>query len=184
MIVPLLLVLLSLGLAVWGLRPGQSDIWLVAMPSLLASLFLLARATLSRKAKPPNWIVIDGSNVMHWAENKPQLATLRAVIDHLTRLGFTPGVVFDANAGYKIAGSYRHDRALGRLLGLPEDRVMVVAKGTPADPVLLTAARDLGARIVSNDRFRDWTADHPEISEPGHLVRGGFQDGKLWLDLD
>ena len=167
--------------------PGYSDLLLIAVPSAAASLYLVLRAAARRRAKPPsrpNYIVIDGSNVLHWADNSPQIATVRAVVDRLSKLGFTPGVVFDANAGYKIAGSYRHDQALGHLLGLPEDRVMVVAKGTPADPVLLTAARDLGARIVSNDRFRDWTADHPEISEPGHLVRGGFQDGKLWLDLD
>lgn len=206
MIVPLLLVLLSLALAAWGLQPGQSDLLLLALPTLIASLYLLARAALRPKAKPPNWIVadgsgvmlwrlrlkakppnwivIDGSNVMHWADGKPRLSSLRAVIDHLTGLGFTPGVVFDANAGYKIGDRYQHDGALGKMLGLPADRVMVVAKGTPADPVLLTAARGLGARIVSNDRFRDWAEAHPEVTEPGHLVRGGFQGGKLWLDLD
>ena len=184
MIVPLTLFVLSLALAVWGSQPGQSDLSLLALPSGLASLYLLARAALRPIAKAPKWIVIDGSNVMHWADNRPQVATLRTVIDHLTRLGYSPGVVFDANAGYKIGGSYKHDHALGRLLGLPEDRVMVVAKGSPADPMLLAAARDLGARIVSNDRFRDWAADHPEVNEPGHLVRGGYRDGKLWLDLD
>ena len=184
MIAPLVLVLLSLALAGLGVQPGRSDLLLVALPSLLASLYLLARAALHPKAKAPKWIVIDGSNVMHWADNRPQVATLRAVIDHLTRLGFAPGVVFDANAGYKLSDHYQHDFALGRLLGLPEDRVLVVAKGTQADPILLSAARDLGARIVSNDRFRDWTEDHPEVNDPGHLVRGGFRDGKLWLDLD
>ena len=121
---------------------------------------------------------------MHWADNTPKIATLRAVIDRLSALGFTPGVVFDANAGYKIGGDYKHDDALGRLLGLPADRVMVAPKGTPADPLLLAAARDLGARIVSNDRFRDWTDQHPEVNEPGRLIRGGFRDGKVWLDLE
>jgi len=98
-------------------------------------------------------------------------------------LGYSPGVVFDANAGYKITGRYQHDGALGRLLGLPEDRVMVVAKGTQADPTVLTAARDLGARVVSNDRFRDWVEAYPEVLDPGHVVRGGYRGGKLWLDL-
>ena len=92
-------------------------------------------------------------------------------------------MVFDANAGYKITGRYQHDGALGRLLGLPEDRVMVVAKGTQADPTVLTAARDLGARGVSNDRYRDWAETFPEVLDPGHVVRGGYRGGKLWLDL-
>jgi hypothetical protein len=53
--------------------------------------------------------------------------------------------VFDANAGYKLLGKYKHDDAFGRLLGLPADRVMVVGKGKPADPTILRAARELWA---------------------------------------
>ena len=186
MIAPLLLLLACAAAALWAVLQDQPDLLLLTLPALAASLFLLARAVLRRKAPAtaPNWIVIDGSNVLHWAEGKPRLSTLRAVIDRLTELGFTPGVVFDANAGYKIGDRYQHDDGLAKMLGLPPDRVLVVAKGTQADPALLAAARDLGARIVSNDRFRDWTEAHPEVTEPGHLVRGGFQDGKLWLDID
>ena len=184
---PLVLVLLSLGLTAWGFQPDQADFLLLALPSLFASLYLLAHTWRQPRTlgptPAPKWIVVDGSNVMHWADGTPRLSSLRTVLDHLTKLGFSPGVVFDANAGYKIGDSYQHDGALCRLLGLPEDRVMVVAKGTPADPILLTAARDLGARVVSNDRFRDWAESYPQVNEPGHLVRGGFRDGKLWLDL-
>ena len=35
---------------------------------------------------------------------------------------------------------------------------------------------------VTNDRFRDWADVHPEVREPGHLIRGGYRDGVLWLD--
>jgi len=168
------------------LLPGWSDLVLLAGPCALASLFLLARAARRgdgwRRAKP-NWILIDGSNVLYWKGGTPQIGTLRDVVGHLTARGFTPGVVFDANAGYLVAGKYQHHAAMGALLGLPEDRVMVVAKGEPADPVLLAAARDLGARIVTNDRYRDWQGAHPEVGEPGHLVRGGFDSNGLWLDL-
>ena len=34
---------------------------------------------------------------------------------------------------------------------------------------------------MTNDRYRDWTEAHPEVAEPGHLIRGGMQDGKVWL---
>jgi hypothetical protein len=48
----------------------------------------------------------------------------------------------------------------------------------------LAAAADLGARVVTNDRYRDWVEQHPEVTEPGHLIRGGYKAGKLWLDLE
>lgn len=127
-------------------------------------------------------IVIDGSNVMHWNGGAPQIETVRAVVQHLSALGFSPGVVFDANAGQILTGKYRHHAAMGALLGLPEDRVMVVSKGTPADPIILAAAQDTGAQIITNDRYRDWADNHAYVREPGRLVRGGYLEGKLWLD--
>jgi Zc3h12a-like Ribonuclease NYN domain len=182
MIAPLILVLTALSGTIAALTlPGQSDYLLLTAPCLIASLCLLLRAILRRK--PQNFIIIDGSNVMHWKDGTPQVDVLRDVIQHLTTLGFTPGVIFDANAGHKLAGRYQHDAAMGVRLGLPEDRIIVVPKGTPADPTILAAARDLGARIVTNDRYRDWAEAHPEITTPGHLIRGGYRDGHLWLDM-
>ncbi len=200
MIVLVFLVLVSVaGVAVAIVLPGMTDLLLVAGPAAVAALILLllaigrdTRAADDRAFKPPprkaaakvRHILVDGSNVMHWKDGTPQLDTLRVVLARLTALGFNPGVVFDANAGYKIADSYRDDADLGRMLGLHKDRVLVMPRGTPADPTLLAAARDLDARIVTNDRFRDWAETYPEVARPGHLVRGGFSDGQLWLDLE
>ncbi len=185
MVVPVVLLLTSLALAALGLWSGLGDLALIALPSALASLILILRAPRRAPARAAGkWIVVDGSNVMHWQDKAPRLSSLQLVLDRLTALGFSPGVVFDANAGYKISGRYQHELALGKLLDLPADRVLVASKGSPADPLILAAARDLGARIVSNDRFRDWAEAHPEVTKPGYLVRGGFTDGKLWLDLE
>lgn len=200
MIVLVFLVLVSVaGVAVAIVLPGMTDLLLVAGPAAVAAVILLllaivraSRAGDDRAFKPPprkaaakvRHILVDGSNVMHWKDGTPQLDTLRVVLARLTALGFNPGVVFDANAGYKIADSYRDDADLGRMLGLHKDRVLVMPRGTPADPTLLAAARDLDARIVTNDRYRDWAETYPEVARPGHLVRGGFSDGQLWLDLD
>jgi rRNA-processing protein FCF1 len=189
MIVPLLLLGLSLaGLAAALFVPGYGDLVLLAGPMAVASLLLALRARPRHRggqaADQPAWIVIDGSNVMHWSDQTPRIAPVREVVRHLQARGFTPGVAFDANAGYLLEGRYRHDRALGRRLGLPTDRVMVVDKGTPADPALLTAARDMQARVVTNDRFRDRADAFPEVRQPGFLIRGGYHDGALWLDLD
>lgn len=128
-------------------------------------------------------MVVDGSNVMHWKDGTPDLASVRLVVDALTREGFAPGVIFDANAGYLLTGKYQHDRVLSQALGLPEERVMVVPKGTPADPAILTAARDMNARVVTNDRFRDWAGDFPEIRTAGHLIRGSVKNGHAELHL-
>jgi len=199
MLVPFLLFLLSLaGVAAAFALPGLSDLILIAGPSCLASLWLLFRAWRARPAedpasivgwrarptKDPAWIVIDGSNVMHWTGDTPRIEPVREVVRHLKRLGFTPGVIFDANAGHLLEGRYCHDDAFGKLLGLPTDRVMVVDKGTPADPIILREAQDLKARVVTNDRYRDWAERFPDIRTPGFLVRGGYRKGRLWLELD
>lgn len=178
-----------------------SDLMLLALVAGLASLILLLLAVFKRgqdnwprddgtrpqqgSAKPrrvERWILVDGSNVMHWKDEVAQLATVCDVVQALTARGFSPGVMFDANVGYKVGNRYQDDLELAQRMGLPEDRVLVVTKGTPADPYLLKCARDLGARVVTNDRFRDWAADHPQVREPGFLIRGGYRNGKLWFD--
>jgi hypothetical protein len=129
-----------------------------------------------------NWILVDGSNVMHWEDNTPQIEPVRRVVAALRAQGLDPGVVFDANVGWKLFGRYLGERELGQLLDLPQDQVLVVPKGSPADPWLLTTARDFGARIVTNDRFRDWVDAHPEVTSPGFLVHGGLSGKGVWLE--
>ena len=184
---PFLLFLISGAACIAALMlPGWSDFVMLAGPCALASLILLLRAALRGQGwrRPrAKWILIDGSNVLYWKDGTPQIEALCDVVRHLADRGYTPGVVFDANAGYLVSGKYLHHGAMSALVGLPEDRVLVVPKGTPADMYLLASARDLGARIVTNDRYRDWAEAHPEVGVSGHLVRGGFGDKGLWLDL-
>jgi hypothetical protein len=201
MIVPAILFALSvLALAATWTMP---DAFLLAVLCALASAIVLLRAWYapdkkaqrrkitqqykkapSRKITREKWIVIDGSNVMYWNGGQPNLETVIVVIERLTNLGFVPGVMFDANAGYLLGGRHRNDVAMARDLGLPRDRVMVVAKGVQADGFILQSARDLQARIVTNDRFRDWQDAFPEVASTGYLVQGGYREGRLWLDLD
>ncbi|TDE34928.1 NYN domain-containing protein [Antarcticimicrobium sediminis] len=185
MIAPIVLLLASsIAVAATLLVPDWSDFLIVSGPCFLASVFLLVRAVTRRtQRQKEQWVIVDGSNVMHWREGTPQIETVKEVVGHLSALGYTPGVMFDANAGYLLAGKYLHDGALAKVLGIPEERVMVVPKGTPADPVILAAARDLGAKIVTNDRFRDWADQHPEVYQPGHLIRGGYSSGRIWLNI-
>ena len=184
---PFVLLFMSvIGIAVSQSRAEAADLLLLAGPCALASLILLVVAIVRRTAHRcgrARALIIDGSNVMYWRDGVPKIETVTEVLQHLIALGFKPGVIFDANAGYLFADGYRGDRAIAKILGLPVDRVMVVPKGTPADPYILQAARDMKARIISNDRFRDWQGDFPEIARPGHLIKGDFRQGHLKLDL-
>lgn len=171
--------------------PGWDDAYGMAAAALLIGavwfitvlLLSLVKAAFAPKAASKPVVLVDGSNVMHWKDNTPKIETLREVVYALSDHGFKVGVMFDANAGYKLFDRYHHDSQFAGLLGMKTDHVMVVPKGTPADPYLLNAARDMGARIVTDDRFRDWAETYPEVQEPGHLIRGGYRNGKLWLDL-
>ncbi len=160
-------------------------VFLVLLAAALVAVFLILwnrrRRARGAQTSDESWVLVDGSNVMHWQDRTPSLDPVKAVVAQLTAQGHVPGVVFDANAGWKLMGRYLHDGDFARLLGLESRQVLVVPKGTPADPFLLETAREFGARIVTNDRYRDWAGAHPEVLEPGFLIRGGMRDGAVWL---
>ncbi|MEZ5886607.1 MAG: hypothetical protein R3D56_06985 [Paracoccaceae bacterium] len=159
------------------------DLLLLAGPSAVGGLYLLLQALVGRPTRALRRIVIDGSNVMHWKEGEPDIGTVREVLERLMALGYSPGIVFDANVGYKLTGRFLGERELAPLLGLARESILVVNKGVPADRDVLRAAREFRTRIVTNDRYRDWAGEFPEVSAPSHLIRGGYRDGALWLDL-
>lgn len=135
-----------------------------------------------RKKTELREILVDGSNVMWWHDELPRLDTLIAVVTHLQRKGFRPGVIFDASAGHRLFGRYRDDAFVAAALGLSVEQVLVVPKGEVADRFLLGVARDRNLSIITNDRYREWLEDFPEAGAPGRLLRGGFRAGRLWLD--
>lgn len=149
---------------------------------LAALLVLLLRRRHARPTRTERAILVDGSNVIHWRDNAPSLEPLRQVVEGLQLQGLKPGVVFDANVGYRLTGRYMGERDLARLLALPQDQIFVVPKGTQADPYLLDTARHLKAQIVTNDRYRDWVEHYPEVTEPRTLIQGGMRDGRVWLE--
>ncbi|MEN8891861.1 NYN domain-containing protein [Planktotalea arctica] len=129
------------------------------------------------------WVIVDGSNVMHWINNEPNIKPLLDVLERLEHHGYTAGVMFDASAGHQLQGRYGHDGTFRQLLGLPLDRIMVVPTGTVADQYILKAARDFRAKIVTNDRYRDWADDFPEVNERDFLITGWYRDGALFTSL-
>jgi hypothetical protein len=165
------------------LTPALNDWLLLALPCLIASALAIARQL--RRAKGPSGprVIVDGSNVMHWHGNAAKIETLQEVVSALIKAGYTTGVMFDANAGYKLAGRYMNDRAFAKLLKLPQDQIMVVPKGMPADPLILEAAHDYKARIVSNDQFRDWADDNADVLQTHRPIRGTYKGDKLVLSV-
>ncbi len=194
--VPLVLLGISLiAISLGGLVPELDLVAIFGVVTALGAIIMLVaallRSLLSRgrrgldisRGDTRPVVVLDGSNVMHWKKGAPDLQPVRDVIADLAQRGYRAGVVFDANAGYKLEGRYRHHQVLARQVGLPQDRVMVVNKGEVADEMILRVAQDFGARVVSNDRFRDWSAQFPQVAEPGFLISGRYRKGALQLDL-
>lgn len=175
MIVPVLLLLLSFsvtGYALWLDFPHLSGSALAGFVGVVAAILLLR---CKRPAAPAQrWVVVDGSNVLYWGGAGPDLAVLQAVVADLQARGLTPAIWFDANVGYLIGNRYQGPVDMAQRLGLPHRQVFVAPKGTPADPLLLEGAKALDARVVSNDRYRDWTGQHPIVLEPGRLAGGSF----------
>jgi Zc3h12a-like Ribonuclease NYN domain len=168
--------------SILAVLPWEILIAVAVFLGLLIALWLRRRSARPRKPRLGHWVLVDGSNVMHWKDKTPQIDTVRAVVRELQARGLNPAVVFDANAGWKLQGRYQGDREFAKILGLPLGQVYVVPKGEQADPYLLATARDLGARVVSNDRFRDWAGQAPEVATSGFLIRGGERDGRVWVE--
>jgi hypothetical protein len=178
----LLLAALAAGAAAIVLEGAMASL----SPLVMAVLAVVAFVLLSRRKRGPDipWIVVDGSNVMYWIDETPSLETVRRVLDALRAEGFLPLVWFDANAGYLTAGRYLGPGALSGQIGLPARQIFVAEKGVPADPLILHEATSLGARVVTNDRYRDWAERFPKVQEPGFLVRGRIRDGAVSLRLE
>ena len=93
--------------------------------------------------------IVDASNVAHAGERGARLATLLAVRDELREEGFDPILVADAALRHQIDDKAGYERLVdsGELRQAPA--------GTDADYFILKFAHELGAMVVSNDRFRD-----------------------------
>ncbi len=177
----LLVAVVSAGATLFALsRPELADFVLLSGPVSIAAAIIWRRLPVRSRTETPR-VVVDGSNVLYWKDNTPRLEAVHDLVAFLNERGIRPGIMFDANAGYLVADRYLDDHDFARLLGLPAKDVLVVPKGTAADQFILQAARDHGTRIVTNDRFRDWSESFPEVTEPGKLIKGGYAKGQIWL---
>ena len=170
-------------------KAAQAFVDLALLVALAAVAVLLLfgprkpKATKRPARSPGKPILVDGSNVMHWSRGQPDLQTVKSVLTSLHNKGYPPLVWFDANAGYLVENRYMQPKHLAWKIGLPTRSVRIAPKGTPADPLILDEARQSGVPIITNDRFRDWQEQFPEIANTDRLVRGGFDGAAVRLHL-
>jgi hypothetical protein len=115
-------------------------------------------------ARKPRISIVDGSNVAHSTEGAaPRLANIAIMRDKLIEKGFQPVLVVDAALRHQI-----DDRA-GYEKMVDAGEVKQAPAGTDADYFILSFARELGARVVSNDRFRDRMHEFKDLNR--RLIR-------------
>lgn len=120
-------------------------------------------------------VLVDGSNVAHSTEGeKAQLANILAMREKMTEEGFEPVVVVDAALRHQI-----DDRAGYEQL-VESGIVRQAPAGTDADYFILSFARELDARIVSNDRFRDRIGAFPDAAD--RLIRYMIVENEVVLE--
>jgi hypothetical protein len=120
-------------------------------------------------------VLVDGSNVAHSTEgDQAQLANIVAVREKLAEDGLDAVVVVDAALRHQIDDRAGYERLV------EQGVVRQAPAGTDADYFILSFARELNARIVSNDRFRDRLKDFPDA--PGRLIRYMIVENEVVLE--
>ena len=144
---------------------------------LFLGYFGLKRGRREASTSAKRQIAVDGTNVMFWRDETAQLSTLQVVLKRLGHEGFDPVVFLDASSRHHLGDKSLNERKFAQVLGLNENRIMVVPKGTEADAFILEYAGQQKLAVVSNDRFRDRPSEARNI----RLVKGRFEGSRLVL---
>jgi hypothetical protein len=121
-------------------------------------------------------VLVDAANVAHATEgSEARLRNITLVMDKLREEGFEPLIVADAALRHRIDDKPAYERLI-------EDGVVSQAPaGTDADYFILSFARELDARILTNDRFRDRAEDFPR--ERDRVIRFMIVADEVVLEL-
>ena len=117
-------------------------------------------------------VIIDGANVAYEersAGGKPKLSNLLRVRGELEERGLEAVIIVDASLKYDI-----DDQSQLEVL-IQSQKVRQVPAGTDADYFIIQLADQFNARVVTNDRYRDYLEQYPWINDrrlPYMIVKG------------
>lgn len=124
---------------------------------------------------PSPRVLVDASNVAHSTEGgEAKLRNIRLVEDKLREEGLEPIIVADAALRHQIDDKAAYEKLID------DGKVHQAPAGTDADYFILSFARELDARILTNDRFRDRARDFPR--ERNRVIRYMIVDGEVVLE--
>ncbi|MCC7553401.1 MAG: Zc3h12a-like ribonuclease [Methanobacteriaceae archaeon] len=106
-------------------------------------------------------VVIDGSNLAHYKKNKdskPQLSNILAAVDALEKNGDEFVIIVDASLRHEIDDKLQFEKLL------ESENVEQVESGNNADHFIFELAEKENAKILSNDKFRDFTDEYKDIN--------------------
>jgi len=115
-------------------------------------------------------ILIDGSNVLFWQGGQAVVDVPELVVRALRARRFVPVIYFDNTISRHLGkGQLEALEILGD--------VVIAPAGTAADTLLLDACGKGKLQIVSNDHYRDWRQQYPELQSKW-LVTGSVGKGR------
>jgi hypothetical protein len=120
-------------------------------------------------------VLVDASNVAHATEGGgARLRNIQLVQQKLREEGLEPIVVADAALRHQIDDKAAYEKLVD------DGTVHQAPAGTDADYFILSFAREMDARILTNDRFRDRARDFPR--ERNRVIRFMIVDGEVVLE--
>lgn len=124
--------------------------------------------------------ILDGLNICSYRKQKVSLAVLLTLVYELIQRNGNILCFFDGVTPHRLSQSVvsLYDQLLKRL----PDHFTEITGGIQADEFLLLKADSTGAIIISNDRFRDYTARFAWLkSSPERLIKGTFVAGNVMV---
>jgi hypothetical protein len=121
-------------------------------------------------------VLVDGSNVAHATEGgEAKLENILLVMAKLREERFEPRIVADAALRHQIDDKKAYEQLI------EDGTVHQAPAGTDADYFILSFAREMDARILTNDRFRDRAQEFAK--ERDRIIRYMIVDGAVVLEL-
>jgi Zc3h12a-like Ribonuclease NYN domain len=117
-------------------------------------------------------VIIDGANVAYEersAGGKPKLSNLLKVRRELEERGLEAVILVDASLKYDIDDQSQLETLIR------SQQVRQVPAGTDADYFIIQLADQFNARVVTNDRYKDYLEQFPWITDrrlPYMIVKG------------